>query len=92
MTQCLLITLSIGSAKGFLDNFIKKNAKALELEGVAHLIANDNVRIVVCGQSEKVDEFIDMLYEKTAKYNLDDIAIESFFKERDYRGVFRVVT
>jgi len=92
MNQCLLITLTIGSVNGFLESFIKKQAKALGLEGVAHLVSHNNVRMIICGENSNIDQFIDLLYEKTTKYKLDHIAIESFFKERDYRGVFRVVT
>jgi len=92
MNQCLMITLTVGISKGFLDNFIKKYARGLALEGVAHLISNKNVRMVVCGESDNVDKFIDLLYEKSTKYDLDDIMVESFFKEKDYRGVFRVVS
>ena len=92
MNQCLLITLTIGSVNGFLEDFIKKQTHALRLEGVAHLISNNNVRIIVCGENSSIDKFIDQLYEKTGKYDLGDISVESFFKERDYRGVFRVVS
>ena len=47
--------------------------------------------IIICGKNDHVDEFIDLLYEKSSKFNLDDIQIESYFKEKDYRGVFRVI-
>ena len=91
MEQCLMITLTVGSLKGFLDNFIRNSASKLRLEGVAQLVADNHVRIIVCGESNHVDTFIDTLFEKSTKYKLDGIQIESYFKERDYRGVFRIV-
>ena len=91
MIQCLMITLTVGSLKGFLDRFVKNNASKLHLEGVAQLISDDHVRIIVCGKSRDIDDFVDVIYEKSSKFKLDDIQIESYFKERDYRGVFRVV-
>ena len=91
MNQCLMITLTVGSLRGFLDRFIKNSASKLHLEGVAQLISDSHVRIIVCGQNKAVDDFIDVLYEQSTKFKLDDIQIESYFKERDYRGVFRVI-
>ena len=91
MRQCLLITLTVGSIKGFLDNFIKKHATNLRLEGVAKLVSDDCVRIVICGDRDHIDDFIDALYEKSDKYSLDEIQVESFFKKKDYRGIFRVI-
>ncbi|MFC1842973.1 acylphosphatase [Candidatus Dependentiae bacterium] len=91
MIQCLVITLAVGAVKGFLDNFVKKHANSLHLEGVAQFVDDEHVKIVVCGPSENVDDFIDLLYEKSSKFKLDDIAVESFFKDRDYRGIFRVI-
>jgi len=91
MRQCVLITLTVGSVEGFIDNFIRKYAGDLQLEGDAKFVADGHVRIVVCGHRDNVDNFIDLMYEKSGKYSLDDIQIESFFKERDYRGVFRVI-
>ena len=91
MNQCIRITFYIGEIKGFLDNFVQKYARKFDLQGVAHLMAENQVRIVVCSNSENIDNFIDKIYEASAKYKLDDIQMESFVREKDFRGVFRVV-
>ena len=90
MNQCLKITLFVGAVKG-LGDFVQKHAKKLELEGVVQLISDDHVKIIVCGLKENMDEFVDTLYKGSDKYKLDNIEMEPYFKEKGYRGVFRVI-
>ena len=52
---------------------------------------NNKARIVVCGPKEKVDEFLDIVHKGTAKYVPEEVEIEAFVKDKDYRGVFRVI-
>ena len=91
MNQCLKITFLIGDLKGFLRKYVRDSAVKLGLEGFAHLVSQDKVKIVVCGHRDKIDEFVDVLYNGTAKYKIDNIEMESYLKDRDYRGIFRVV-
>lgn len=90
MNKCLRITFVADFPEGFLQNFMQKNARKLELEGVAQII-DGMARIIVCGTKEKVDEFLDILYKWTSKYIPEDIEIEAFLKVKDYRGIFRVI-
>lgn len=91
MDQNLLITMTVGLANKFLDEFVKKYANSLSLEGSARLASDGKIKIVLCGNSDKVDGFIDILYQNFEKYQIDDISVEPYFRERDYRGIFRVI-
>jgi len=91
MNQCLQITFFVGVVKGFLSKYVRTNATKLGLEGFAHLITDDQVKIVVCGHRDHIDEFVDALYTGTSKFKIDNIEMEPYLKDRDYRGIFRVV-
>ncbi len=92
MNKCLKITFDTDFPAGFLQSFIQKNAKKLELEGAVQVLAAEKrVRIIVCGNKENVDTFLDTLHNGTAKYQPENIEIEPFLKKKDYRGVFRVI-
>jgi len=91
MDQNLMITLIVGKAKDFLDEFVKKYANKYGLEGSARLVSANQVKLVICGDSDKVDDFIDHLYKNFEKYEIEDISVEPYFRERDYRGIFRVI-
>lgn len=91
MNKCLKIML-IGEPKdGFLQKVVQKHARKLELEGVVQQIVKDLVKIIVCGKKDHVDSFIDLLHKEIDKSNFHNIEIEPFLKNKDYRGVFRVV-
>jgi len=91
MNQCLQITACVGLLKGFLHNFVQKKASQLKLEGVAQLIGDDKVKIVVCGVKDNIDIFVDALHSGSSKFKLDEIQLESFLMKKNYRGVFRVI-
>lgn len=91
MSQCLRIVLTMNLPEDFLHNFIKKSARALYLEGTVQLEADDTIRIIACGTKEAIEAFLDALHAQGAQYFKDAIAIEPFIKDKDYRGVFRVI-
>ena len=93
MNKCLKITLRGDIPKGFLQSFVQKHAKKLSLEGSVQLTNGGEqvVKIIACGSKEDVDAFLDIIYKGSAKADLADIIAEPFLKERDYRGVFRVI-
>lgn len=91
MNKCLKIML-IGEHKdGFFHEVALKHARKLGLEGLVQQIVKDLVKIVVCGKKEDVDTFVDVLHKELDKYKFHDIEIEPFLKDKDYRGVFRVI-
>jgi acylphosphatase len=91
MNKCLKITLTVEIKQGFLQETIQKNARAYELEGMVQQIAEDKVKIIVCGEKEQVDHFVDALHKESLAAGIKDIEIEPHVKDKDYRGVFRVI-
>lgn len=91
MAQCLRIRFLCKVSDAFLQNCIQKNAKKLDLEGTAQI--DDNaILIVVCGSKDSINQFVDVLHnEINTKLAAESIEIEPFIKEKDYRGVFRII-
>ena len=79
MNKCLRITFSGEYPSTFFRNFIQKNARGLNIEGIAQVMPDSRVRSIACGT------------KGTGKVFLEDIEIEPFLKDKDYRGVFRVI-
>jgi acylphosphatase len=93
MNKSLLITLApVEVPAQFLKKIIQKKALQLELEGTAQLMKPDPIiRIFVSGVKEQVDSFVDFLHKKPGNVEMNSIEVEPFLKEKDYRGVFRIV-
>ena len=90
--KCLKITFASSVPDGFLQDFVQKHAKKLNLEGVVqHITAESRVRVIVCGGKDAVDQFVDLLHNGSDQVILEDIQIEPHLKDKDYRGVFRVI-
>lgn len=77
--------------KGLLHDFIQAKAREQELEGYVTLGAPSTVTIVALGTKENIDLFIDILHRESLTWGMDHIEVESFIKDRDYRGIFRVI-
>lgn len=101
MNKCLKITLTIEShavetlgknAKdGFLQSVVQKYARKYGLEGMAQPISIDKIKIIICGHKDKVDVFVDIIHKELPAQKVEDIEIEPYLKDKDYRGVFRVL-
>ena len=93
MNKCLRIHFSMDKIPTtFLRSVIKKYAEKFELEGTAQTPNNsDNVRIIVCGLKDSVDDFVDMIHKNSSKYPIKDLTIEPFVRNKDYRNVFRII-
>lgn len=93
MNKCLRITLMGDYPPNFLVNFIQKHAKTFDLEGTAQLddAKEGRIKIIICGSSDALDDFLDALYQGTKGFELHDLEIEPFLKDKDYRQVFRVI-
>ncbi len=92
MKKCLKIIMGIDMPEGFLHSSVQKHARKFAIEGSAQVVITDNqVRIIACGEKDDVDDFIDTLHKDFAKAKITDIEIEPFLKDRDYRGVFRII-
>lgn len=91
MTKCIKMTFS-GSAKSdFLQKGLQKYVKNLKVEGIAQVNDEGIFKIIVCGEPDTVDLFVDFIYKESVKAALHDIEVEPFLKDKDYRGVFRII-
>lgn len=91
MKKCLKIRLGASFSSSVIGEIQKKGSK-LAIEGTIENIAQDDeMNLIVCGNKEEVDEFVDFLHKVAAKEKLSTIEIEPFIKTKDYRGAFRVI-
>lgn len=93
MTQCLQVLFVIGKKGDFVNEVLLKKARLLGVEGLAYegFEAPNEVKVVVCGKKEALEQLVDLLHQSENKGHIADIIIEPVIKERDYRGVFRVI-
>jgi acylphosphatase len=91
MNQCLRITFKINYNSEFLHEVILPIAREIAVEGIAQWIGQDLVKIIVCGQRDAVDAFVDSLHGRLASYQISELELEPFIKDKEYRGVFRVI-
>ncbi|MCX5924879.1 MAG: acylphosphatase [Candidatus Dependentiae bacterium] len=91
MNKCLRITVFGDYTDDLLTSFVQKIAHTFELEGTASAIDETQALIIVCGDKDKVDGFLDALHKGTTKWKPEDLEVEPFLKDKDYRGVFRVI-
>lgn len=91
MVKCLKITISGDFSDGFLREVVQTHARKLTLEGTAQLMPEGVVRILVCGGKEEVDNFLDAIHKASGTHGIETVEVEPFMKDRDFRGVFRVI-
>lgn len=91
MNQCLQITFTPKKDLEALYEFIQKQASKCGIEGTMQTVDATGIRVMACGSRDDIEKFLDMLHAGVAEKKLDEIEIEPFLKDRDYRGVFRVI-
>lgn len=92
MNKCLKITFSAKIPEDFLHGTIQKNARKLSIEGTVQPLQEENhIRIIACGTKDNIDAFLDALHKSFSKLDVETLEIEPFLKDKDYRGVFRVI-
>ncbi len=91
MNKCLRITFTADVSSDFLRSFVQKHARKIHIEGTAQLVGLQKIRIIACGTKDNVDAFLDVIHKGSAACIPEDIEVESFIKDKDYRGVFRVI-
>lgn len=91
MQKC--IRLTVRSDQQFLPELrvlIERFAKDYEVEGALY-VKPDQLTVVVAGEKHAVDEFLDQVYRDMQADLRVSFEIEAALKDRDYRGVFRVI-
>ena len=91
MKQCLRITFLLPSNNNFLQKLVQRQARQLELEGVAQMIDEQRVQVVACGSKEAIEKLIDTIYQGDSKAHPENVEVEPFTKEQNFRGIFRVI-
>ena len=91
MNKCLRITFTADVSGDFLRIFVQKHARKMNIEGTAQVTAEQKIRIIVCGTKDNVDAFLDVIHRGSATCVPENIEVEPFIKDKDYRGVFRVI-
>jgi acylphosphatase len=92
MNQCLRIMFEVPSEKKkTIRSLIQEEAKKLILEGTVRIMPGSNLKVIACGNKHKMDMFLDVVLKEVSKAQCDGLEIEPFLKDRDYRGVFRVI-
>ena len=72
--------------------FTQKQAQDLAIEGVVQDQAEEGGLVIyACGPSDNLEKFIDLLYKGPSGKPVEDVYAEPFVKEKDYRGVFRII-
>lgn len=91
MSQCLRITFTPKNKIEDVYNFVQKQAEKCGLEGMVQAVDALSVKIVACGSNDNVEKFLESLHKGVAEKKLDAIEVEPFLKDRDFRGVFRII-
>jgi len=71
--------------------FVEQAAKKSAIEGSLVVKAPQLIEILAAGTKQSVDAFIEQVESSVGQYSDVELEIEPAFKERDYRGVFRVI-
>ena len=91
MRQCLkIIVMGKVQDVGF-RHYVQKEAEKLNVEGTVHNADNGSVHILACGNSEKLDDLIDIIYKGTSKAKVENVSTEPLTQVKDFRGVFRII-
>lgn len=92
MKKCLKITLVSAMLGGALRDSIQGVARKLGIEGTVQVIMPNEMIIIACGEKENIDNFLDAIHEGFGgSYAPEEVLVEPFLKEKDYRGIFRVL-
>ena len=91
MKKCLRIVMTGTFPANAFITLAQKNAQKLHLEGSAQLVTPTTLRIVICGPKESIESFLDLLHKDLNKHPLCELEVEPFIKDKDYRGVFRII-
>ncbi len=91
MSRCIKMTFSVQRPSQKLLDALQKQAQACKLEGFVMASTPENLKIIACGLSADLDNFLDKTDEIIAAQGGHDVIIDPFLKDKDYRGVFRIM-
>jgi acylphosphatase len=91
MKKCLKITFVSTVLDGGMRDFVQAAARKLGLEGTVQVVEPNEISIIACGSKGAIDEFLDVIHQGFGSHIPEDVQVEPFLKERDYRGIFRIL-
>lgn len=91
MRKCIKIIVYGKVKNEAYQTFIQKQALVIGVEGTIKNNDDESVIIHACGTTENLDTLIDYVYKGASGSHVDDVHIEPFINEKDFRGVFRVI-
>lgn len=91
MKKCLKITLVSNNIDGGFRDSVQITARKLDVEGTVQFAEPNEIVIIACGSKENIDSFLDNIHRGFDVVVPEDIQIEPFLKEKDYRGIFRIL-
>jgi acylphosphatase len=91
MKKCLKITLMSGVPDGGFRDSVQVAARKMGLEGTVQFVEPNEIVIIACGSKESIDSFLDNLHEGFGVSAPEEVQVEPFLKEKDYRGIFRIL-
>lgn len=91
MKRCLKMLIRIEQWDSRWSTDIQKQAQKYTIEGVMQILDSTQVRIMICAEDANLDDFIDYLYDFFIERKMQIEELEPFIKEKDYRGIFRVI-
>jgi acylphosphatase len=75
-----------------LRDSIQVAARKLDLEGTVQFVEPNEIVIIACGSKENIDGFLDNIHQGFGGSHVpEDVLVEPFLKEKDYRGIFRIL-
>ena len=91
MNHCMRIIVINHKDQHALYSFVKNYAQQSNLEGVVQMMSENQTKLIICGSGEQVEEFVDALHVARYKNIVNGIEIEPFIKDKDYRGILRII-
>ena len=93
MQKCVRLTVRCCDQHqlAILRALIENAAKKYDLEGTLYVRRPDQLQAIAAGSKDTVDQFIDQLHRDIHEEMQVAFEIEAASKDRDYRGVFRIV-
>lgn len=91
MKKCLKITLMSNSIDDIFRDSVQTAARKLDVEGTVQFLEPNQTIIIACGSKDNIDAFLDNLHQGFGITVPEDVQVEPFLKEKDYRGIFRIL-
>lgn len=91
MKQSLKIKIIGKFDKDSYIKYMQNTAKNIGVEGTIQAINDHGIIIHAASLPDKLDIFIDYIYKNETKVKIEDVLVEPFVLEKDYRGVFRII-